>query len=438
MALARLGGARRPENYTWPGFVDALATLLMVIIFVLLVFVLIQVNLAYRVAGQDATMNDMRAQILDLGELLNIERKATADLTAELASITTQLASATKERDTLATQLSQSRDARDAIAAQLAEATTTLGVREMEIRRLQALQAENEQALAAAQASLADRAAALEVAEATLAATQAELASVERTLEERIAALEASRAALDTSEGKLAEITARNVTSLARISELETENAASREEVAQMTNAVTALRLRIEELTGLLAEKEAQMARDKIAIASLGKSLNNALASRVQELQRFRSEFFGRLRDILRGREDVRIVGDRFVFQSEVLFAQGQADIGAEGQTRLAQLAIALNQIAADIPDDIDWILQVEGHTDDIPVRAGRFADNWDLSTERALSVVRFLADQGLPANRLAAAGYGEFQPLDSARSDDARRRNRRIEMKLTQRIPGT
>ncbi|HAO41571.1 MAG TPA: flagellar motor protein [Alphaproteobacteria bacterium] len=438
MALARLGGARRPENYTWPGFVDALATLLMVIIFVLLVFVLIQVNLAYRVAGQDATMNDMRAQILDLGELLNIERKATADLTAELASITTQLASATKERDTLAAQLSQSRDARDAIAAQLAEATTTLGVREMEIRRLQALQAENEQALAAAQASLADRAAALEVAEATLAATQAELASVERTLEERIAALEASRAALDTSEGKLAEITARNVTSLARISELETENAASREEVAQMTNAVTALRLRIEELTGLLAEKEAQMARDKIAIASLGKSLNNALASRVQELQRFRSEFFGRLRDILRGREDVRIVGDRFVFQSEVLFAQGQADIGAEGQTRLAQLAIALNQIAADIPDDIDWILQVEGHTDDIPVRAGRFADNWDLSTERALSVVRFLADQGLPANRLAAAGYGEFQPLDSAQSDDARRRNRRIEMKLTQRIPGT
>ena len=431
MALARLGGARRPDTYTWPGFVDALATLLMVIIFVLLVFVLIQVNLAYRVAGQDATMNDMRAQILDLGELLNIERKATADLTAELASITTQLATATEERDTLAAQLLQSRDERDQIAAQLAEATTTLGVREMEIRRLQALQAENEEALATAQASLADRVAALEVAEATLAATEAELASVERTLEDRIAALE-------SSEGKLADATARNVTSLARISELEAENAASRAEVAQMTNAVTALRLRIEELTGLLAEKEAQMARDKIAIASLGKSLNNALASRVQELQRFRSEFFGRLRDVLRGREDVRIVGDRFVFQSEVLFAQGQADIGPDGQTQLAQLAIALNQIAADIPEDIDWILQVEGHTDNIPVRAGRFADNWDLSTERALSVVRFLAEQGLPANRLAAAGYGEFQPLDSAASDEARRRNRRIEMKLTQRIPGT
>ena len=204
-----------------------------------------------------------------------------------------------------------------------------------------------------------------------------------------------------------------------------------------MTNAVTALRLRVEELTSLLAEKEAQAARDKIAIASLGKSLNNALASRVQELQRFRSEFFGRLREVLRGRDDVRIVGDRFVFQSEVLFAQGAANLGPEGEEKLGQLAVALNQIAAEIPEDIDWILQVEGHTDDIPVRAGRFADNWDLSTERALSVVRFLAESGLPANRLAAAGYGEFQPLDNAGSDEARRRNRRIEMKLTQRITG-
>ena len=138
---------------------------------------------------------------------------------------------------------------------------------------------------------------------------------------------------------------------------------------------------------------------------------------------------------MLRGRDDVRIVGDRFVFQSEVLFEQGAASLGPEGEEKLGQLAVALNQIAAEIPEDIDWILQVEGHTDDIPVRAGRFADNWDLSTERALSVVRFLADQGLPPNRLAAAGYGEFQPLDPSDSDEARRRNRRIEMKLTQRI---
>ena len=402
MALARLGGARRPENYTWPGFVDALATLLMVIIFVLLVFVLIQVNLAYRVAGQDATMNDMRAQIVSLGDLLNLERKANDELKDELAGISSLLDATTKERDSLVTQL--------------ANATATLSLRDSEIRQLTAIQAQTEESLEAARQTIAERVAALEAIELTLAEAQAKLME---------------------SEVEIADAAARNVSSLARISELETKNAASQAEVAQMTNAVTALRLRIEELTTLLAEKEAQAARDKIAIASLGKSLNNALASRVQELQRFRSEFFGRLREVLRGRDDVRIVGDRFVFQSEVLFAQGAASLGPEGEEKLGQLAVALNQIAAEIPEDIDWILQVEGHTDDIPVRAGRFADNWDLSTERALSVVRFLAESGLPANRLAAAGYGEFQPLDDAGSDEARRRNRRIEMKLTQRIAG-
>ena len=402
MALARLGGARRPENYTWPGFVDALATLLMVIIFVLLVFVLIQVNLAYRVAGQDATMNDMRAQIVSLGDLLNLERKANDELKDELAGISSLLDATTKERDSLVTQL--------------ANATATLSLRDSEIRQLTAIQAQTEESLEAARQTIAERVAALEAIELTLAEAQAKLME---------------------SEVEIADAAARNVSSLARISELETKNAASQAEVAQMTNAVTALRLRIEELTSLLAEKEAQAARDKIAIASLGKSLNNALASRVQELQRFRSEFFGRLREVLRGRDDVRIVGDRFVFQSEVLFAQGAASLGPEGEEKLGQLAVALNQIAAEIPEDIDWILQVEGHTDDIPVRAGRFADNWDLSTERALSVVRFLAKSGLPANRLAAAGYGEFQPLDDAGSDEARRRNRRIEMKLTQRIAG-
>ena len=402
MALARLGGARRPENYTWPGFVDALATLLMVIIFVLLVFVLIQVNLAYRVAGQDATMNDMRAQIVSLGDLLNLERKANDELKDELAGISSLLDATTKERDSLVTQL--------------ANATATLSLRDSEIRQLTAIQAQTEESLEAARQTIDDRVAALEAIKLTLAESQAKLME---------------------SEVEIADAAARNVSSLARISELETRNAASQAEVAQMTNAVTALRLRIEELTSLLAEKKAQAARDKIAIASLGKSLNNALASRVQELQRFRSEFFGRLREVLRGRDDVRIVGDRFVFQSEVLFAQGAASLGPEGEEKLGQLAVALNQIAAEIPEDIDWILQVEGHTDDIPVRAGRFADNWDLSTERALSVVRFLAESGLPANRLAAAGYGEFQPLDDAGSDEARRRNRRIEMKLTQRIAG-
>jgi chemotaxis protein MotB len=393
MALARIGNARRVENFTWPGFVDALATLLMVIIFVLMVFVLIQVNLAYRVSGQDATLGEMRQQLASLSELLNIERRASADLAANLAQITNQLNSSNAGRAEL--------------EAELSSVQAALTMRNSEIAELAARQADIEASLAAARASLEERLGALQLAEGQLAMAQAKNQSATNKI------------------GTLsAEITA---------SKAETE--ASRAEVAEMTRALAALRLRIEDLTNLLAEKERETTRDKVAIANLGRSLNNALATRVQELQRFRSEFFGRLRDVLKGRDDVQIVGDRFVFQSEVLFAQGQAEIGPQGQEQLAKLAITLADIAQKIPGDINWILQVDGHTDNVPIRAGRYADNWDLSTERALSVVRYLNQQGLPANRLAAAGYGEYQPLDASDSANARRKNRRIELKITQRV---
>lgn len=397
MALARLGGNRRNESYTWPGFVDALATLLMVIIFVLMVFVLIQVNLAYRVSGQDATLGEMRQQLVSLTELLNLERKASTDLASDLARISNQLAATSAEKN-------------DALA-QLAAAASTLIARDSEIERLNKLQAETADSLAANLAAMEQQTA---DHQATLADAETRLAAV----------LE-----------RLAQAQLENSNTNRRANELEAENNASRAEILQMTNATNALRQRIETLTALLGQMEAQAARDKVAIASLGKSLNNALASRVQELQQFRSEFFGRLREVLSGRDEVQIVGDRFVFQSEVLFDQGQANIGTGGEEQLQKLAVTLADIATKIPSDINWVLQVDGHTDDIPIRAGRFADNWDLSTERALSVVRFLVDQGVPANRLAATGYGEFQPLDPENNDDARRRNRRIEMKITQRV---
>ena len=386
MALARIGNARRVENFTWPGFVDALATLLMVIIFVLMVFVLIQVNLAYRVSGQDATLGEMRQQLASLGELLNIERRASADLATNLAQITNQLNASNANRDEL--------------QAQLASVQTAIAARNSQIANLTAKQADTEAALAAARNSL----------------------------EERLGALQLAK-------GQLAMAQAQNQSAANRIDALSAETTASKAEIAQMTGALAALRLRIEELTSLLAEKDRQATRDKVAITSLGRSLNNALASRVQELQRFRSEFFGRLRDVLKGRDDVQIVGDRFVFQSEVLFAQGQAEIGSQGEEQLAKLAITLTDIAQKIPGDINWILQVDGHTDNVPIRAGRYADNWDLSTERALSVVRYLNQQGLPASRLAAAGYGEYHPLDASDSYNARRKNRRIEIKITQRV---
>jgi chemotaxis protein MotB len=386
MALSRLGDTRRSENFTWPGFVDALASLLMVIIFVLMVFVLIQANLVYRVSGQDATLGEMRQQLASLSDLLNIERRASADLAADLAQLQIQLDSSETERG--------------AIAKELALVQAALGTRTSELTALTTKQAETEGALNAARDALDERLRALQMVEGELALTEA-----------------------------------RNRTQQQKIQDLDVQTTASKAEVAQMTLVLAGLRQRIEELSALLAEKDQQAKDDQIAIANLGKSLNNALASRVQELQQFRSEFFGRLRDVLKGRDDVQIVGDRFVFQSEVLFAPGQADIGATGQQQLSQLAIALADIAAKIPDDINWVLQVDGHTDNLPVRAGRYADNWDLSTERALSVVRFLVSQGVPAARLAATGYGEFQPLTSGDTTEDRRLNRRIELKITQRV---
>ena len=386
MALSRLGTTRRSENFTWPGFVDALASLLMVIIFVLMVFVLIQANLVYRVSGQDATLGEMRQQLASLSELLNIERRASADLAADLAQLQIQLDSSETERGTL--------------TKQLALVQAALGTRTSELTALTTKQAETEAALNAASDALDERLRALQMVEGQLSLTEA-----------------------------------RNRTQQQKMQDLEAQTTASKAEVAQMMLVLAGLRQRIEELSALLAEKDQQAKDDQIAIANLGKSLNNALASRVQELQQFRSEFFGRLRDVLKGRDDVQIVGDRFVFQSEVLFAPGQADIGATGQQQLSQLAVALAGIAAKIPDDINWVLQVDGHTDNLPVRAGRYADNWDLSTERALSVVRFLVSQGVPAARLAATGYGEFQTLASGDTAEDRRLNRRIELKITQRV---
>ena len=386
MALSRLGNTRRSENFTWPGFVDALASLLMVIIFVLMVFVLIQANLVYRVSGQDATLGEMRQQLASLSELLNIERRASADLAADLAQLQIQLDSSETERG--------------ALTEQLALVQAALGTRTSELTALTTKQAETEAALNAARDALDERLRALQMVEGQLALTEA-----------------------------------RNRTQQQKMQDLEAQTTASKAEVAQMTLVLAGLRQRIEELSALLAEKDQQAKDDQIAIANLGNSLNNALASRVQELQQFRSEFFGRLRDVLKSRDDVQIVGDRFVFQSEVLFAPGQADIAATGQQQLSQLAVALADIAAKIPDDINWVLQVDGHTDNLPVRAGRYADNWDLSTERALSVVRFLVSQGVPAARLAATGYGEFQPLASGVTTEDRRLNRHIELKITQRV---
>ena len=389
MALSRLGNRTRAGDFTWPGFVDALASLLMVFVFVLMVFVLIQANLAYRLSGQDESLIILREELAMLGDLLSLEREAGAVLSADLARTQAQLEMAENQNGLLTAQLSS-------LTAQLTDEktkTTTL-----------------ENTLATERLRLTTE---LTTLSAQTAEQARELEQMSKSLDQKTQSLK--QAATDLSaEQKQSE--------------------QARLEIDRLTAAMQSLRSELMRLRTLLSEKQEQSKKDKIAIANLGKELNAALANKVQELQRFRSEFFGRLRTILEGRSDVKVVGDRFVFQSEVLFAPGQASINPEGQAQLGQIADAIMQIIADIPSDIPWILQVEGHTDDIPV-SGVYTDNWDLSTERALSVVRFMVDRGVPSERLAATGYGEFQPITSGKTDADRQKNRRIELKLTQTV---
>lgn len=428
MALARRTSSMRDQSLIWPGFVDGLATLLMVIIFVLMVFFLVQINLAQRLYGQDATMAELRAEISELSGLLNMERQEADALALERQQLLAALDVSRQQTLTLEERLTAMEQAlrilkeeklsalaeRDALASDKDTLTVARDSLEAEKAMLIAERDLLLDQIAELQVNLADitnRAQAAETAEAN---AQKDIIN----LEDRLSRLEQDIAAL---------ITERD--------DSKKDLYASRNEVLQMTTAMMALRERLENLQALLDEKTEEARQAKEVSVNLTRQLNEALSSKVAELSRFRSEFFGRLREILQNRTDITIVGDRFVFQSEVLFTLGSADIGAEGQAQLNDLAMALKELTDQIPDDIEWILQIDGHTDDLPIKTNLYRDNWDLSTARALSVLRYLVEQGIDPKRLAATGYGEFQPIDPGQNDVARARNRRIEFKLTRRV---
>jgi chemotaxis protein MotB len=337
MALAR---SRRERGIDyWPGFVDALSTLILGIVFLLSVFVVVQFFLSQEVTGKDTALQRLNAQLAQLTEMLSLEKVGKANLEDTLASLRANLALAEGERDRL-------RGVNEGLASGSGR--------------------QNELALQLdAQKGVASRA----------------LAQVE-LLNQQIAALRRQLAAIEAS---------------LEVSETKNKDAQSR-------------------------------------IADLGQRLNLALAQRVQELSRFRSEFFGRLRTILGNRPEIRVVGDRFVFQSEVFFDPGSAVIQPGGRTELDKLASALTELEKQIPTDLAWVLRVDGHTDVRPIASAQFPSNWELSSARAISVVQYLIGKGISPQRLVAAGFGEFQPLESGQGEEAFRRNRRIELKLTER----
>jgi len=306
----------------WPGFVDALSSLLLVIIFVLVAFILTQFYLGAALSGRDQTITHLSKQLNEMTELLDIERRNSAELKTTIGTLTEQLQAANAELDNARGQVEEEHKLSDDAKAQ----------------------------------------------------------------------------------------------------------------AALLNQQLDAMRQELARLTAELSNSEALSTEQKVEIANLGKRLNAALAGKVEELTKFRSEFFGRLRQLLGSKPGIRIEGDRFVFQSELLFPSGSAEPSEQGQARLMELAHSLVEVTKVIPADIPWVLRVDGHTDKIPVKGGKFASNWELSTARAVTIVKFLAAQGIPPERLAAAGFGEFQPVDKGNDAAALAKNRRIEIRLDQR----
>ena len=246
-----------------------------------------------------------------------------------------------------------------------------------------------------------------------------------------IDALEKLKAQL---ESEIANMVGEKETNKQMLAEQTELNAKATAQVELLNRQLAALRDQLKAISAALELNKTESAKKDAKIEDLGKQLNLALVDKVQQLSRYRSEFFGRLRETLGNRTDIKVVGDRFVFPSEVLFPSGSDQIGPDGVKQLESLAASLNEVSRRIPKDLDWVLQINGHTDKRPISTPRFHSNWELSTARAVAIVNFLHERGIPSDRLAAAGYGEFQPLDTESSEAAYARNRRIEIKLTSR----
>ncbi len=208
----------------------------------------------------------------------------------------------------------------------------------------------------------------------------------------------------------------------------------SASDLAILNNNILALRSSLDDLNSALEASERLNVEREFEIVELGQKLNAALARRAQELVRYRSEFFGKLSEVLVNRDDIEVVGDRFVFRSEVLFAEADAELTQAGRDQLRSVSSAILEIGTRIPDEIDWVLRVDGHTDSRPISNALYASNWELSSARSISVIRFFISQGVPAIRLVAAGFGEHRPLDLGSDELSYSRNRRIELKLTHR----
>jgi chemotaxis protein MotB len=421
---------------------------LLVVIFVLMVFMIAQFFLSVALSGKNEALQRLNTEVQELADLLALERSANIDLRASVGELSSQLQDSIAAQDSLTDQLRALIVERDDLAAALSRAQTEAADAQAELEQARSVVADTRTAetealseLEAERRKLEQALARMRIDEEKLRQAEALVAARESELEAAYKTIEVDKQTIETQLAELAilqslrdEMRKEVLAGEAALAKQEALTDEATAQVALLNRQIAALRQQLATLSEALDVSEAENEANEVQIADLGRRLNAALATKVQELARFRSDFFGRLRELLGDRQDIRVVGDRFVFQSEVLFPSGSAELEPEGRVQLAQLAGALAEIATTIPEDIDWVLRVDGHTDRRPISTPEFPSNWELSTGRAISVVKFLIVRGIEANRLAATGFGEFQPLDTGSDEIAFRRNRRIELKLTQR----
>lgn len=437
-SISRRNGHR--EVSAWPGWVDALSSLVMVVIFLLMVFVVAQFYMATALTGRDEQLSSLNRKVAELNDLLALERDANADLRINVAQLSAELQGSVAARDDMTTRmgalqgdLEKANRAAEELQRTVRADKETIELKLREAASLQADLKALREARQKLEGELAEAATTLRLSDEQRQALLAQLGGERdrsKALESRLA--EAGEKTM-LAQKDIAQRDVRINELIASLAGERGETGKAREQVDVLNQQIAALRDQLARIGAVLEVSEKKAEEQKVQIAELGSRLNQALAAKVQDLARYRSEFFGRVRETLGNRPDVRVVGDRFVFQSELLFPSGSATLEEGGKLRLAELARTLIEIGRQIPSDINWVLRIDGHTDSRPVRV-QFASNWELSSARAISVVKYLIDQGIPPERLAATGFGEYQPLDPGTSDDALARNRRIEVKLDQR----
>ena len=378
--MLRSRSKTRRSTEIWPGFVDAISTLLLVLIFLLTIFVSSEFLLSKLLSNKDDALEGLNIQINQLSELLSLEKIENKNLTSTISRLNEKLNNSGVASDLLAMEF------------------TDLKSKNIELNRLLSALKDSTNEIKEDNLNLENK-----------------NQDLENELQELLITLRATNVKLENAEVEV------------RLSE------AAKNQVSILNMQILELRDQLNIIQNLLDINAEDIKKKDIQIIELGKKLNTALAVKVGELNQYKSEFFGRLREILGNREDILIVGDRFIFQSEVLFESGSAEVGSEGFIQLSNMSRILLDITKDIPKDIPWVLQIQGHTDQNPISTPLYPSNWELSAARAISVGRVLINSGVDSEKISVAGFAEFQPLEIGSDPASLRKNRRIEIKLTQ-----